>query len=195
MPKYELIDTFSLSAQNTVLHSPHMAEIVHLNDPATSVMIDFAEFKPITVTGALPMTEALNEMKIQDIHFLLVKSDKNIMGMVCSEDILGSKPIKIIQERRIDRSKVTVKMLMAPIEKIITFKLKAVQQSRVGNVVATLQEYQKHYALVVDDEESNDEQVLCGMFSTWQISRQLHMDLEDPIRTAKSISELQRKTK
>ncbi|OGO92780.1 MAG: hypothetical protein A3F10_04575 [Coxiella sp. RIFCSPHIGHO2_12_FULL_42_15] len=193
MPKYELIDTFSLRAENTILHHHCLPEIVHLNDPAISVMNDFTQLKPVTIAPTLSMTHALNEMKIQGVHIFLVKSNEHIIGLISSEDILGAKPIQMIQERRINRDKVTVAMLMTPIERITAFHLKAVQQTKVGNVVVTLQKNHQHYALVVDDAHSNGEKVLCGMFSTWQISRQLHMDLEDSIEKAKSISELQRR--
>jgi CBS domain-containing protein len=182
MSKFEQITTVTLSGNSTKLPSSQLPEIVHLNDSAFAVMSDFSNLQPHTIDPSLSMTDAINEMKIHGVHFLLVKSTNNeITGLITSEDLLGAKPIQIIEERRVDRSEIKVKMLMTPINKLPAFHLKSIRYAKVGNVVETLQKLNQHYALVIDDEAADDDNYLCGMFSTWQISQQLHTDIADSI--------------
>jgi len=184
MAKYELLDTIQLAANNTILQTPRLPELVHLDDSAFTVMVDFSKFRPETIPPSLPMIEALNEMKNLGTHFLLVKSHDHIVGLISTEDILGAKPIQIIQERRIKRHLVTAKMLMTPIQNIIAFKLKSIRYAKVGNVVQTLKKLNHKYALVIDDDHEDEKNYLYGMFSIWQISRQLHTNVSDSISKA-----------
>ena len=196
MTKFELIEPISLTDKKTVLRSHNLPEIVHLDDPALAVMKDFNQVRPESVSPSLTMNDALNEMKIHGVHILLAKNEEDaIIGLISTEDILGEKPIRILQERRIERSKITVKMLMTPIDKIVAFKIKSARYAKVGNVVETLKNLNAHYALVIDDENSEEHNCLCGMFSTWQIGRQLHTDIADSISNAQSVLELQKRKK
>lgn len=193
MVKYELIPTISLQKTGVKLRSQILPELVHLEDPAFSVMSDFSQSTPITIDPDEPMDEALNEMKVKGVHLLLVvNSEKDIIGLISSEDLLGEKPIKIIQENRISRSQILVKMIMEPINKIAAFDIEAVEHARVGNIVQTLQSLRTHYALVVQTDEKGI-QIIRGLFNTSQISKQLHTNIANSISKAQSLSELQKR--
>lgn len=193
MAKFDLLEIAQLHDKPVTLRSHTLPEIVHLDDPALAVMKDFNQTRPQAVPPSLSMDDALNEMKIHGLHILLAKEENNIVGLISTEDILGEKPIRILQERRIDRSKLTVSMLMTRIEKIATFNLKTIRYAKVGNIVETLKHLNTHFALVIDEENSNDHYCLCGIFSTWQIGRQLHTDISNSISSAQSILELQKR--
>jgi hypothetical protein len=75
-------------------------------------------------------------------------------------------------------------MLMTPIQNIIAFKLKSIRYAKVGNVVQTLKKLNHKYALVIDDDHEDEKNYLYGMFSIWQISRQLHTNVSDSISKA-----------
>lgn len=192
MAKYEILPTTTLSQEHTVLHMTKMPELVHLSDPAFLVMTDFSQHKPHIIAPTEPMDDALNDMKVHGAHLLLVKSEEGLIeGAVTSEDILGEKPIQIIQERRINRAQITVKMIMTPLQNIAAVEIKSLQHAKIGNIVLTLKEMNQHYMLVFETNE--DETVLRGMFTTSQISRQLHKDVADSLSKAQSISELQKR--
>lgn len=176
MPKYETLPTIPFK-RSPVAHPVELPEIVHLDDPALAVLIDFKLTKPPIVSPELPIDNALNEMKISGVHLMLVTNeDKNVIGLIGTEDILGEKPIKLIQERRINRHEILVKMVMTNESDIVAFDFETLRYARVGNVIKTLKELHQHYALVIKFNSEN-KLIVRGLFSTSQISKQLHMDI------------------
>lgn len=193
MARFEPLRTIHLAPENTFLRSRKQPEIAHLNDPAVIVMTDFDFARPNTIGPNEPMDDALNEMKAYDVHLLLVEEKAgNIVGVIGSEDILGELPIKIIHERRIHRSQILVKMLMTPLNRIAAFDFNTLEYAKVGNIVITLKNLRTPYALVINHDPEDDRQVLRGIFTLSQISRQLHMEISDAIAKAQSLSELQK---
>ena len=194
MAKYEpLLRTIKLSPENTYLRSRQLPELVHLDDPAFVVMTDFSQIPPRTVEPNESIDNALNEMKLHGVHLLLVQNgDDNIIGVVGSEDLLGELPIKISQERRLKRSQILIKMVMTPLNQICAFDMHTLERAKVGNIIVTLKSLRMHYALIISNE-NNHRQTLRGIFTTSQISRQLHVDISDAIAKAQSISELQKR--
>jgi CBS-domain-containing membrane protein len=193
MIKYEILPTVPLSKEAAVLRSQILPELVHLDDPAVAVLSDFNEAPPHTISPDDPIDHALNEMKVKGVHILLVLNKGQIEGLIGSEDILGEKPIKLIQHRRIQRNEVLVKMVMIPIEQTVAFDLETIQHARVGNIVNTMKQLQTHYALVIQTGEDKNTQIIRGLFSTSQISKQLHMEIANSITKAKTFSEFQKR--
>lgn len=193
MAKYEILKTEKLSPSQACLQTKHDFQLVYLNDSAFAVMVDFAQQSPRTIGPDELVDNALDEMKVNGVHLLLVKGkNENIIGVIGSEDILGELPIKIIQQKRIKRSQVLVKMIMTPIDKIAAFNIDMLEHAKVGNIVVTLKSFRTHYALVMSSEKDN-QQLLRGIFTTSQISRQLHRHIADSIAKAQSVSELQKR--
>lgn len=177
MIKFEPIQLVKLVTDKAILPSYKLPEIVHLDDPASSVMHDFTIIPPQTIITTKNIDDALNDMKTKGIHTLLVTNEHSsqLKGIIASEDILGEKPIKIMQNNRIDRNKIKVDMVMASIKNIIAFDLQSVEEARVGNIVTTLKAHSQHYALVIENE--NNQHIIRGLFNTSQISRQLHHEI------------------
>jgi hypothetical protein len=192
--RYEALPTIELTNKRTILKTHTRPELAHLDDPAFTVMTDFCQTPPHKISVNSNMDEALAEMKVTGVHLLLATNgDGNVAGIISSEDLLGAKPIQIIQNRRIERSQVLVSMLMAPLNEITAFELDAIQHARVGNVVKTMQDLNQHYALVLKQEEGDDTHSICGLFNTSQISKQLHENITSPIKKAETLSELQKR--
>jgi CBS-domain-containing membrane protein len=177
MIKFEPIQPVKLVTDQAILPSYKLPEIVHLDDPASSVMHDFNFIPPQTIAATKNIDDALNDMKTKGVPVLLVthENTNQLKGIIASEDILGEKPIKIMQNNRIDRNKIKVDMVMAPIKTIIAFDMQSVEEARVGNIVTTLKAHSQHYALVIKNE--GKQQILRGLFNTSQISRQLHHEI------------------
>jgi CBS-domain-containing membrane protein len=178
VPQYLPLSTLDLQNEPLHMRSQLLPELVHLEDPAWTVMRDFRIKGAFSIAPNESIDNALQEMKIQGIHVLLVTNTTNqILGIISIEDILGEKPIKIIQQRRIQRHKVEVKMVMSPTEKVILLDSQEIQSAKVGNIVSTLKETGHHYALVVHLHPEKQHYEISGLFNSSQISRQLHMDL------------------
>lgn len=176
MVKYEELPTFTLEPEKTRLYTDILPEVVHMEDPALSVMMDFTQSPPKTIDEGLSIDEALNTMKRYGVHLLFVvnNSDQPI-GIITSEDILGERPIKIQQEGRTPRSKILVKMLMEKLKTIPALDIETINSFKVGNIVNTLRSLHSHYAIVV--KSNGAEKTIRGIFTTSQISQQLHQPI------------------
>ena len=178
MAKYEALPTISLHPDQAQLETLQLPELVHLDDPALSVLIDFTKTPPHTITPDDTMDHAINEMEISGAHLLLViNKEGHFQGIVSSEDLWGEKPIKLIQERRIHRDQILVKMIMVPHAQIIALDFSILKNACVGHIVKTLSENHKRYALVVNPSIDKTSQTIHGVFTQSQMSKQLHMDL------------------
>ena len=63
-------------------------------------------------------------------------------------------------------------------ENIEVLSLRDVSHARVGDIVETLKHAERQHALVVDDQGSNNENSVRGIFSLTQIARQLGVDIQ-----------------
>lgn len=179
----------------TFAHPTELPEVVHLEDPALTVMIDFENTKAPVVTPETRIDQVLEEMKISSVHLMMVADqNKNVIGLISTEDILGEKPIKILEERRINRGEITARMVMVPQTQIAAIDYDSLTNIRVGNIVNTLRGNHEHYVLVIQTLEKN-QKIIRGLFSISQISKQLHMDLNNNFSKAETIAELQERQK
>jgi CBS domain containing-hemolysin-like protein len=119
-------------------------------------------------------------MEILGVHLLLVINEEgHFQGILSSEDVWGEKPIKMIQERRIHRDQVLVRTIMVPYSEITAFDFDLIKSAKVGHIVKTLSEHKQHYALAVSPCTETQVQLIRGIFTASQISKQLHIDIAD----------------
>lgn len=180
MAKYEALPTTAILPNKTMLDAHHLPELVHKEDPAMFVMSDFTQKPPHIIRPDDTMDHAINEMEVSGIHLLLVMNeDGYFQGILSSEDVWGEKPIKLIQERRIHRDQVLVKMIMVPYTEITALNIATIKTACVGHIVKTLAAHKQHYALAVASHENGSTQIIRGIFTASQISKQLHVDVAD----------------
>lgn len=191
MAKYEALPTTPILHNETMLQTQKLPELVYMDDPAMFVMTDFTKTPPHVIDPAETLDHAINEMEVNDVHLLIVLNEKDyFQGVVSSEDVWGEKPIQLIQERRIHRDQVTVKMIMVPYTDVIALDFNMLGNARVGNIVKTLTENKQHYALAVSPEKEKSVHMIRGIFTISQICKQLHMDGETLFDKNVSLSEL-----
>jgi CBS-domain-containing membrane protein len=153
----------------------HLPPHVSLRDPAEMVMTDFSIVTVHTITAMDTIEVARARMIHYAVRLLLVVDDMNaILGLVTATDLTSEKPMQIIQSQGIRHNDVLVKDIMTPREKLQVLCGPDVTKACVGDIVATLQAQVRQHALVADRQNDNS-QVLRGMFSATQISRQLGM--------------------
>jgi len=189
MTKYNPLPTTKLTTGAAFVHPGALPEIVHLDDDAHTVMVDFHNTQPLAIHPHELVETALKEMKYGGVHMLLVIDQQDtVHGLITSEDLLGEKLIKIMQEKRITHAEVKVKMLMQSLEQTLTIHINELRHAKVGHIVETFRKNRQHYSLVV-----NEDKKICGLFSSFQISKQLHMDVNSMLSTARSVAELQKR--
>lgn len=188
---YSSIPSIPLVADITFSHPPSLPEIAHLEDAASTVMTDFHQCRALTIKPDSPLSAAAMEMKASNVHMLLVTNKENkIIGLITTEDLMGEKPLRVVMARKIKRSEVNVRMVMVEREKIVSFEINDLKHAKVGNIVETLHELKQHYALVVETNEENEQEVR-GIFSLWDLSRRVGKDLTYDVSEAHSLAELQ----
>lgn len=194
MPKaYSSLPTIQLTTGCDYAEPPKIPEVAHLSDPAVLFMTDFTLHRAITIQPSAPLSEAAVEMKVCNIHMLLVVDhQQSIIGMITTEDLLGEKPLRTAMERQIKRSEMLVRMVMVPINEIAALDIHDLKHAKLGNIVETLHELKQHYAIVVETDNTTNLQKIRGIFSLWEISRKVGQNLTYDLSEAHSLAELQR---
>lgn len=190
---YSALTAISLKTGVTYLHPHEPAEVAHLDDSALASMVDFKYLQALTIAPDEDIDTALIGVKNSPSHVLLVvNNDQHIVGIITAEDLLGEKPLRAIQERRIPRSELEVQMVMTPQQEILAIDMENLRHAKVGHIVETLRAHKQHYALVVKIDEKTHHPSVRGLFSSAILSKQLGQDiLSTSPEGALSIAELQ----
>ncbi len=189
---YATIKTLSLDSVCQYIYPPHLPEVVHLEDPVDTIMVNFSFTRPQLISDKAPIDEASDKLKNTRHHVLLVHNDNDYaVGLLSSEDTLGEKPLHIIREKKIKREHILTKMLMQPLQNLASFTLESLRHAKVGDIIKTLHELKQHNALVVKDCPNHEGQrVIYGLFALSSISKQLGKDVMSGLGEAQSIAQL-----
>jgi hypothetical protein len=125
----------------------------------------------------MPRSAAEQRMRESGVRMLFVINDMPCVdGIVTLQDLHGSKPIKLIQERGLKRSEVSVRHVMQPLTDIDAVDFEAIRaprgQRRVGH-----EALRPPYLLVVEAATRGSPPRIRGIFSAAQVERQLGMPL------------------
>jgi predicted transcriptional regulator len=153
---------------------------VHMGSPAIEVMTDLRIVPAVTIDPDSPIDAANTRMIVNRVRLLLVTDhESRVVGLITATDVLGEKPMQIIQHRAIKHEEVLVRDIMTPQAELDVLSFSDVLSSRVGHVVATLKVAGRAHALVSDHDEEHH-QLVRGIFSVSQIARQLGVQIQAP---------------
>lgn len=176
---YNVIPSVSLQ-KGATFHKPRQSlpERVNFEDPASSVMTDFSVVTAYTIFPLENIEAAREKMIHRGVRMLLVVDDMNhILGLITSTDLTSEKPMQVVQTQGIRHSDVMVKDIMTPREKLEVLCMEDLHSVHVGDIVTTLKAHGRQHALVVERSPDRS-QILRGMFSVSQISRQIGTQVE-----------------
>ena len=180
----------TLAAGTGYLSPRHLPPPVALDDPAWTVMTDFARVTPRTTRPEVAIDTALDEMRDSGVRLLLVRSDlQDVIGLISSYDIQGERPLQLASELRMPRAAITVGQLMTPAEAIRVLDLADVEAASVGHVVTTLRALETRHVLVCDPYDGGR---VRGLFSAAEVGRQLGVDIDELMVPAHSLAEIVR---
>jgi hypothetical protein len=148
---------------------------ISIDSPAIEVMTDLQRVHAVTVATGETITRATRLMIARRIRLLLVvNADGLIEGLISARDTMGEKPVKLLQERRNAKyEELTVGDLMVPRHQIDVLDIETVLRANVGAIIATLKEFGRQHALVLETDPVRGIQIVRGIFSATQIARQL----------------------
>lgn len=146
---------------------------VTLDSPALDVMTDLKRVQAVTIGPDATLNAASKAMLRNTVRSLLVADEKRcVLGIITATDILGEKPMQIVQERGVRHAEVLVRDIMTPRERLEVLDLEDIHAAEVGHVVATLEWAGRQHALVAEKDASG-RQMIRGIFSASQIACQL----------------------
>lgn len=180
MRDYSPLATLRLQARSSFRRpTQSLPPSVTLDSPAFDVMTDFRQISAVTVAPDATMAEANHWMIEHGVRLLLVIDVSNIvLGVLTAADILGEKPLRLMQDRSLRRTDISAADLMTAQADIDVIDYDNVLSAKVGHVVATLKLWGRQHVIVV--ENNNSQQLMRGLFSASQIARSLGV----PVHTA-----------
>lgn len=159
---------------NTTYHRPPqvLPDIVKAESPAVDVMTDFCKVAAITMGPCATIDDAQQRMIASGVRLLFVTNQSNaIIGVITLTDINGEKPVKYMQKTGCKREEIFLRDIMTPQDQLEVLQMVDVEKATVGDIIETMKQAARQHALVVDYD--GDHQVIRGLFSTKQISKQL----------------------
>lgn len=142
----------------------HVQHPVTVSSSAVEVMTDLRFIPAATVSAVLDVESASQKMIARGVRALLVVNVlQDVIGILTSSDLTGERAETVDQVRDI----------MTGAENIEVLFLSDVHLARVGDIVATLKDSGRQHALVLEEQSSSGQRLVCGIFSATQIARQL----------------------
>lgn len=188
---YTSLPYHSLTSGTTYQRPPQrLPERVTADSAATDVMTDFTKVSAITMGPCATLEAAEQRMIASGVRMLLVTDQSNsILGIITATDLQGDRPVKYLQEVGGKREDIYLRDIMTPADRLEVLYMVDIENARVGHIVETMKRVGRQHALVIDLDE-NKKQVVRGIFSTKQISKQLGINI-DPTEVAKTFAELE----
>jgi CBS-domain-containing membrane protein len=157
----------------TLLRPERVARKVRHDSPALDVMTDLARVVPAMMESGATMDAANQTMIRFGVRLLFVHDGTGALtGLITSTDILGEKPMRLVQERGVKHNEILVADLMTPLKLLEAVTLDDATHAQVGHIVATLERVGRQHLLVAESERDG-KMAVRGIFSSAQIARQL----------------------
>ena len=157
---------------------PAPPKAVSAESPALDVMTDLRSTHSAMIEPETTVDAAHAYMIQRGVRLLLVMStERSLAGIITANDILGEKPLRFSEERRVKHSEILVSDIMTPLEKLGALTIADVRHAKVGEVIASLNAAERQHTLVMETY-ANGKTDICGIFSLTQIERQLGTKIE-----------------
>ena len=172
MPDYRILPAQRLTGAVRIV-SPAPFKSVTLQSPASDVMTDLRHAHAAVIDLRASMEAANEYMKQRGVRSLLVlNQDEILTGIITATDVLGEKPLRFIQERRVKHNEILVSDIMTPLDRLEAIPVREVRRAKVGDIVTSLLDTGRQHTLVIEDDIDGNP-VVCGIFSLTQIEKQL----------------------
>ena len=147
---------------------------VAASDPAIAVMTDFRERSSVTVSAATTIDAAIDHMKHTGVRcaFSTDETRQRVVGMITAYDIMGVKPMQLMQVSDTPRGEITVRDLMQPVKDWRVMIMADVLTANVGAIMKLLDETMLTHIPVIETAGPAQTQ-LRGVFSAVKVRRVL----------------------
>lgn len=164
---------------------------VSLEDQSLSVLTDFSQVRPFTITPTATIGDTNQKMIACGVRLLFVtNNDQNLLGLITYNDVFGEKPLQYVQEHGGRHEDVLVQDIFTPLEKLEALDHGDVLKAQVGDIVETYKSSSRQHILVVEAGQDGLQRVR-GMFSSSHIEKMLNTKLQSGAR-AHTFADLER---
>jgi hypothetical protein len=191
MAKFTALPTISVPSDKTIT-KPRPIGLLHLEDPASEIYIDYSQKRCRIVTQSDKLAYAEYVMQRDSTHELIVEdNDRHVVGVLNTGDVMGPKALTAANKQRVHHDDLLVKAVMTPVDKTPIIDAGILVHAKVGNIIATINDSKARFLLVAKESEGAYE--LCGLFSLIHISQVLHKDVAKAAGISDSILDLKDK--
>jgi CBS-domain-containing membrane protein len=149
------------------------------DSPALAIMTDLIAIKAATIDPRMLLKQAEQSMIHQGVRLLFVVTEMPCVdGVVTAYDLQGDKPLKIIAQRQLRHSELSVADVMTPLSDLDTIEFSLLANASVGQVMATFAQTGHLHLLVVDAASSARPPRIRGLISKTQLQRQLGLAVD-----------------
>jgi CBS domain containing-hemolysin-like protein len=139
------------------------------DSPALAVVTDLEAVKAATIAPGALLSQAEQTMIYQGVRMLFVVTDMPaVEGLITTTDLHGDRQMRLIAERGLHWSELTVADVMTPLAQLDAIEHQRVAHATVGQLITTLQQSGRNHLLVVGEAQR-----VRGVVSRAQIERQL----------------------
>jgi len=159
---------------------PKAAAGVSLTSPALDVMTDLAQVRAATIDPTTSLAKAEQTMIQQGVRSLFVVSEfPCVEGLVTAADLLGDKPMRLINQRHLHRHDLSVQDVMTRLNDLDALDYNELKEATVAEVIATFKKVGTGttHLLVVQAATAKGPARIRGVISITQIERQLGRSL------------------
>ncbi len=148
--------------------------LVAADSPAIEAMTDFSRVNVVSINPDALIDEANTRMISRGVRLLVVvDKGEHVLGLITAHDILGEKPLQVVQARGCRRDEVSVRNLMVGLDSIDTLDFADVMKARVVDILDALKSLGRQHILVEDVEPVSGLPRVRGLFSATHIGRLL----------------------
>jgi hypothetical protein len=153
---------------------PKPGGVVTLESSGLEVMTDLAQVKAATIDPSISLDKAEQVMIQQGVRSLFVVSQYPcVEGLLTVTDLIGEKPMKLVNQRKIQRQELIVEDVMTKLSLLDALDYNELKAANVGNVIATFKKVGHSHLLVVQAATQNGPSRIRGVISITQLERQL----------------------
>lgn len=167
--------TFRFDPQTCIPQAqPKFKGAVTPESSALDVMTDLAVIKAETIGPEVSLPDAEKVMINRGVRSLFVTSKfPCIDGLVTAADILGEKPMQLVNDQNLKFQSLTVQDVMTDLSRLDVIDYDEVKNASVANLVATFAKLKCTHILVVQAAKIQGPARIRGVISQTQLERQL----------------------
>jgi CBS domain-containing protein len=153
---------------------PKAAASVTLSSSGLDVMTDLAQVRAATIDPETRLDKAEQTMIQHGVRSLFVVHEfPCVEGLVTASDLMGEKPVRLVNQRNVERQDLSVTDLMTKLSQLDALDYEELKSATVANVIATFKKVGRTHLLVIQAATAKGPARIRGVISITQVERQL----------------------